>query len=108
MNEAADRAAVSVLALIASEANWSDLVSAESIGQAQKTAWVQELGIEPSVLVEAAAAMRAIRAAYEQIREPVGRFCPSPPCWDDGLSRVILEVFRMYYRLRLPPGGVPV
>lgn len=105
MNETADRVAVTLLSVIASEEQWFGLISAESVGQAQRTGWVQELGIDPAVVLEAANEIRANRGGFEQVRSILRFYCPSPPCWDDCLRKVILEAVRMYYRLRLPPAG---
>jgi len=105
MYETADRAAVTLLALMASDEEWEALVRAESVGDVQKTGWVQELRIEPSVLLAAAAEIRANSEAFRQVRQLVRDDCPTWPCWIFGLTRVILEAFRMYYELRLTPGG---
>ncbi len=103
MIETADRVAVTMLSVLASEEQWYSLISAESAGQAETTAWVQELRIDPRVVLDAANEIRANQPAFERVRELLIQFCPSPPCWDDSLRRVFLEVVRMYYRLRLTP-----
>ena len=94
-----DRAAVKLLAVIASEEEWYTIVSVESVGDARKTAFVRDLRIEPEALVQAAEQIRASRDAYEQVRRLMSDECPSPPCLYS-LSGVVLELLRLYYELR--------
>lgn len=101
MSITADKVAVKLTAMIASEEEWFALLSAETVGQAQKTCWVQNLRIDPEAVLAAATEIRANRDAVQLARRLICDECPHPPCFFS-MTAVMVEVVRLYYELRAP------